>query len=174
MLLRPSILLAAFAGLVAADFAAVSGALDNVNALLLQINSQILNLGANNIASAGPQLLQLGQTIQPSLDSIVKQIASTTPLNAQETANLNAARVALGKPTRRFRSFQGERGTRYCEIVPVECDVFALVDTMKAQPHAELRTLHFRVCFGRARNKSAPVLQILILSSTRTQHQGIR
>lgn len=98
MLLRPSILLTALAGLVAADFALISGALDNVNALLLQVDSQILGLNAGNIATDGPQLLLLGQTIQPSLVGIAQEIAATTPVTAEETTNLNAARVALGKP----------------------------------------------------------------------------
>lgn len=107
MLLRPSVLLTVAAGLVAArtgsklklvtrDFATISGALDNVNALLSQINSQILDLNAENIGSAGPVLVIMGRSIRPTLDTIRQQVAGATPLNAQESNNLNAARVALG------------------------------------------------------------------------------
>lgn len=97
MLLRPSAPFTAVAGLVAADSATIFGALNGVNALLLQINTQLLNLDANNIAMAGPQLGMLGQTSEPSLVGFAQQVPSTTPLNAQKTDNLNAARVVLGK-----------------------------------------------------------------------------
>lgn len=97
MLLRPSAPFTAVAGLVAADSATIFGALNGVNALLLQTNTQLLNLDANNIAMAGPQLGMLGQTIEPSLVGFTQQVPSTTPLNAQKTENLNAARVVLGK-----------------------------------------------------------------------------
>lgn len=106
MLLRSKVLFAAAAGLVAAagdivttrDFASVKGALDNVNALLLQINDQILNLNAQNVAIQGPALLQLGQVIQPTLGGFNQEVASSEPLTVDETNGLNAARTALSEP----------------------------------------------------------------------------
>lgn len=105
MLLRPAILITAAAGLVAAagetvftrDFASIKGALDNVNALLLQINDQITNLSTQNIASQGPALLQLASVIQPTIGGFSQQIGASAPLTVDETNGLNTARTALSK-----------------------------------------------------------------------------
>lgn len=79
------------------DFASIENALDNVNALLLQINDQITSLNAQNIATAGPALLQLGQNIEPSLGGFSQQIADSAPLTEDETNGLNTARNAFSK-----------------------------------------------------------------------------
>lgn len=104
MLLRPAILLAAAAALVGAasdihrrDFALIQGALNNVNALLQQIDTSIVGLTAGNIATSGVQLLQLGQTILPSLQTVAAQIQTSAPLSLDETNGLNTARTALGQ-----------------------------------------------------------------------------
>lgn len=118
MLLRPIILLATAAGLVTAasaagtdavldprDFATVSGALSHVNAFLLQMNTAILNLDAQNIATSGPALLQVGQTILPSLQTVAAQVVASTLVTADETNKLNEARIALGKLLFDFMAF---------------------------------------------------------------------
>lgn len=137
MLLRPGILFAAAAGLVAAvgdvlisrDFASVEGALDNVNALLLQINEQTLNLNAQNIASVGPALLQLGQNIQPMLQTFSQQVLSSNPLSVDETNGLNTARTALSKFRPRF-SYAAQRfGHNY--FSSVNNKMFAVGRTIK-------------------------------------------
>lgn len=79
------------------DFASIENALDNVNALLLQINDQITGLNAQNIATAGPALLQLGQNIQPTLGGFGQQVADSAPLSVDETNGLNTARSAFSK-----------------------------------------------------------------------------
>lgn len=104
MLLRSTIFLTAATALVGAasevhrrDFAIIQGALNNVNALLQQIDTSIVGLTSANIATSGAQLLQLGQTILPSLQSVVSQIQASAPLTLDETNGLNAARTALGQ-----------------------------------------------------------------------------
>lgn len=79
------------------DFASIENALESVNALLLQINDQINSLNAQNIATEGPALLQLGQNIQPTLGGFSQQIANSAPLTVDETNGLNTARTAFSK-----------------------------------------------------------------------------
>lgn len=79
------------------DFASIESALESVNELLLQINNQITSLNADNIATAGPALLQLGQNIQPLLGGFSQQIADSAPLTVDETNGLNTARTAFSK-----------------------------------------------------------------------------
>ncbi|KAJ4422803.1 hypothetical protein N0V82_002582 [Gnomoniopsis sp. IMI 355080] len=105
MLLRPWFLVTTAAYLVAAtgnvvgprDFAAVEGALDNVNTLLLQINNQITGLNTQNIATQGPALIQLSSSIQSTLGSFSQQVATSAPLTVDETNGLNTARMAFAQ-----------------------------------------------------------------------------
>lgn len=102
MLLCSGILLATAAAAVSAaqdvyrrDFALIQEALNNVNSLLQVVDTAITALSASNIATSGPQLIQLGQGIGPSLEGVLAQIQSSQVLTLDETNGLNTARSAL-------------------------------------------------------------------------------
>lgn len=102
MLLHTGTLLATMAALVGAtpgmfrrDFALIQGALNNVNSLLQTIDTSIVALTPENVATNGPQLLQLGQEIMPTLQGVVAQVQSSQVLTLDETNGLNTARTAL-------------------------------------------------------------------------------
>lgn len=79
------------------DFTLVQDALSDVNSLLQQIDTSILSLNQDNIKVAGPALLQLADTIRPSLMKAAAQIEPSKPLSLQETLGLNTARAALNQ-----------------------------------------------------------------------------
>lgn len=79
------------------DFALIQDALNNLNSLLQQLDESILALNEENIATAGPALLQLADFIRPSLVDSVAQIKESEPLSLQDTLNLNTARRALNQ-----------------------------------------------------------------------------
>lgn len=102
MRLCSGIILTAMAALVGAardvhrrDFALIQGALNNVNGLLQIIDTSITALTPSNVATNGPQLLQLGQEVTPSLQGVLAQIQSSQVLTLDETNGLNTARTAL-------------------------------------------------------------------------------
>lgn len=105
MFLRASILLltaaAALAGAVSdarrRDFNLIQTALNNLNALLRQIDDSILALNTDNITTQGSQILMLGKTVLPSLSGVNAQIQASQPLTLDETLSLNAARTALNQ-----------------------------------------------------------------------------
>lgn len=79
------------------DFATMQNALMSVNALLQQIDTSILALNQDNVATNGPNLLKLSTSIQPNLEQAASQIAESRPLSLQETLSLNTARMALNQ-----------------------------------------------------------------------------
>lgn len=102
MLLRSGMLLTALTASVGVardiyrrDFALIQGALNNVNSLLQAVDTSITALNTSNIATNGPQLIQLGQGIGPSLNGVLAQIQSSQVLTLDETNGLNTARSAL-------------------------------------------------------------------------------
>lgn len=106
MFLRASVLLlltaaAALAGAVSdahrRDFNLIQTALNNLNALLRQIDDSILALNTDNITTQGSQILMLGKTVLPSLSGVNAQIQASQPLTLDETLSLNAARTALNQ-----------------------------------------------------------------------------
>lgn len=105
MLLRPGFFLTATAALVGAvtavshvhkrDFTLIQSTLNNVNGLLGKIDNSINALNTTNVATDGPQLLQLGQGVPASLQGVLDQIQASQVLTVDETNGLNSARTAL-------------------------------------------------------------------------------
>lgn len=105
MLLRPGFFFTATAALVGAvtavsnvhkrDFTLIQSTLNNVNGLLGQIDTSINALNTTNVATNGPQLLQLGQGVPSSLQGVQDQIQASQVLTVDETNGLNSARIAL-------------------------------------------------------------------------------
>lgn len=102
MLLRPATLLTTAAalagaayGIVQRDLATIQGALNNINTLLQQIDLSITSLTPQNVMTVGPQLLQVSQTILPSLQGVQSQLESSAQLTLDESNQLNAAREAI-------------------------------------------------------------------------------